>query len=93
MITELMPDTINVNGKDGYEFIEIYNNSSEAIQLKDYKLIYKYSENGSEDWNFTENTTIPSKGTVVFWIKNGENTALSKQDFIQAYGGNIKKNR
>ncbi|MDM5153308.1 lamin tail domain-containing protein [Bacillus sp. DX1.1] len=91
MITELMPDTINVNGKDGYEFIEIYNNSSEAIQLKDYKLIYKYSENGSEDWNFTENTTIPSKGTVVFWIKNGENTALSKQDFIQAYGGNIKE--
>ncbi|MGH1144981.1 lamin tail domain-containing protein [Bacillus pseudomycoides] len=89
MITELMPDTINVNGKDGYEFIEIYNNSSEAIQLKDYKLIYKYSETGSEDWNFTENATIPSKGTKVFWIKNEGNAALSKQDFIQAYGGNI----
>ncbi|MFI8707637.1 lamin tail domain-containing protein [Bacillus sp. NPDC077411] len=89
MITELMPDTINVNGKDGYEFIEIYNNSSEAIQLKDYKLIYQYSETGSEDWNFTENATIPSKETRVFWIKNEGNAGVSKQDFIQAYGGNI----
>ncbi|WP_017153986.1 lamin tail domain-containing protein [Bacillus bingmayongensis] len=91
MITELMPDTINVNGKDRYEFIEIYNNSSEAIQLKDYKLIYKYSETESEDWNFTENATISSKGTKVFWIKNEGNAALSKQNFIQAYGGNINE--
>ena len=91
MITELMPDTINVNGKDGYEFIEIYNNSSEAVQLKDYKLIYKYSETGSEDWNFTEDATIPSKGTRVLWIKNEGNATLSKQDFIQAYGRNVKE--
>lgn len=89
MITELMPDTINVKGKDGYEFIEIYNNSSETIQLKNYKFIYKYSDTGSEDWNITEEATIPAKGTSVFWIKNEGNTALSKQDFIQAYGGNI----
>ena len=39
-ITEIIPDTSNVNDADAYEFIEIYNNSNQDIDLKDYKLYY-----------------------------------------------------
>ena len=47
-ITELMPDSSNVNGADAYEFIELYNNSNRDIDLKDYKLYYNYPDNGGQ---------------------------------------------
>ena len=43
-----IPDTSNVNGADAYEFIEIYNNSNQDIDLKDYKLYYNYPDNGDD---------------------------------------------
>ena len=44
LITELLPDSTNVGPEndtaDGYEFVELYNNSDKAINLKDYRLYY-----------------------------------------------------
>ena len=56
VVTELAPDTANIGGSDAWEFIEIYNNSSRDIDLKDYRLYYYYPDNGNNAlwWNTTE---------------------------------------
>ncbi|MEI3147268.1 MAG: hypothetical protein V8T10_04695 [Merdibacter sp.] len=40
LITELVPNTANVDGSDAYEFFEIYNASDETIDLRQYHFIY-----------------------------------------------------
>ena len=37
-ITEILPDSSNVEGADAYEFVEICNNANKSINLKDYRL-------------------------------------------------------
>ena len=71
-ITEVIPDTSNVDGADAYEFIEIYNNSNKDINLKDYKLYYNYPDSGSDSiwWETNEDKILKSGETLVFWIKN-----------------------
>ncbi|WP_338751750.1 S-layer homology domain-containing protein [Bacillus sp. FJAT-52991] len=87
LITELVPDTTNVNSKDGYEFIEIYNNSDQPVSLKDYQLIYRYPDGSKPDmkWGFKEDKIIPAQGTVVVWVKNGANTDLTLADFNKQF--------
>ena len=38
LITEILPDSKNIDGADAYEFIEVYNNSNREVNLKDYKI-------------------------------------------------------
>lgn len=45
-ITEVLPDTSNVEGADAYEFIEVSNNSNQEINLKDYGIYYVYPDTG-----------------------------------------------
>lgn len=47
-ITEILPDSSNINGADAYEFVEVYNNSNRAVNLKDYKLYYHYPTDNSD---------------------------------------------
>src|SRR5690625_7376822 len=56
LITELVPDSTNVGDADGYEYIEVYNNSDQTINFKDYQIIYRYPATHDEDvhW-FLEN--------------------------------------
>lgn len=93
VITELIPDTTNVNGADGYEFIELYNNSNRDIDLKDYKLYYNYPDNGDDSdvvwWETSESRIIKAGDTLVFWIKNGGNDALTVDDFNGQFGTNL----
>jgi len=75
-ITEIIQDTANISGADGYEFIEVFNNSDQPVNIKDYKIIY----NLATDWYITTDTvnnisndvTIPAKGTAVIWVSNIE---------------------
>ncbi|OZI13538.1 hypothetical protein CEW92_01550 [Bacillaceae bacterium SAS-127] len=88
LITELVPDTTNVNKKDGYEFIEIYNNSDQPVSLKDYQLVYRYPSGDNKPdlkWEFKEDKTIPAQGTIVVWVKNGANTDLTLTDFNKQF--------
>ncbi len=76
LITEIVPDSTDVNGEDGYEFIEIYNNTNQTIHFKDYKIQYRNGKNRGTDvvWeSVPDDFVIPSKGTVVFWIINDHN--------------------
>lgn len=84
-ITELLPDSQNISGSDAYEYIEIYNNSSKDINLKDYKLYYSYPDNGDNSdviwWDTDEDKILKAHETLVFWIKNGKNDTLTLSDF------------
>lgn len=95
-ITEILPDSSNVGGADGYEFIEIYNNSNQEVNLKDYILYYNYPDNGDESdvqWaSFDKDTIIKSGECAVFWIKNGKNDSLTADDFNTKFGTDLKEN-
>ena len=92
-ITEIIPDTSNVNDADAYEFIEIYNNSNQDIDLKDYKLYYNYPDNGDDSdvvwWVTSESKILKSGETLVFWVKNGSNDSLTIDDFNTKFGTNL----
>lgn len=83
VITELLPDSANINGADAYEFIEIYNNSDTNINLKDYKLNYLYPDTGVSVvwWETNEDKVLNSGETLVFWVDNGANSDLTLEDF------------
>ncbi|GIP62560.1 hypothetical protein J32TS6_11150 [Virgibacillus pantothenticus] len=98
IITESTPDTTNSNGADAYEFIEVYNNTTEAINFKDYLIRYRYPNTGAGNdllWGpkEEEQVIIPSGETVVFWIINHGNTEKSAADFNSNYGTNLTEGR
>ncbi|MFL0364049.1 S-layer homology domain-containing protein [Pseudobacillus sp. 179-B 2D1 NHS] len=89
LMTELVPDSANVGGLDGYEFIEVYNNTTETVNLKDYKIRYRYPAEGPGAdliWGLEkEDILLPSGGTMVFWIINGANQDKTVADFNSHY--------
>lgn len=96
LLTEVLPDSTNVGSADGYEFIEIYNNSTSPVSLKDYKLNYRYYTNdpGSDVvWaSVPDEVIIPAKETLVFWIINEQNGSKTVADFNQHFGTNLAEN-
>ncbi|TFD55532.1 hypothetical protein E3T55_00880 [Cryobacterium frigoriphilum] len=94
-ITEITPDTTNVGTGDGFEFIEVYNATSEPIDFNDYTLNYLYpladlSNSSTLRWPAVPaNVVIPAGGTLVFWVKNGQNDALTAADFNAQFGSDL----
>lgn len=93
MVTEVVPDSTNVGTADGYEFIEVYNNTDQPVNFKDYKVVYRYTDSGPDadvPWPADkEDIMIPSKGTLVFWIINNQNMNTPVADFNANYGTNL----
>lgn len=75
LITEIMPYSQSTN--DAYEYIELYNSSSNTINLKDYKLALP-------DIDISSSKTIAPKNTIVICTTN---TSLS--DFNKYYGTSL----
>ena len=88
MLTELVVDSTNVGGSDGYEFIEITNTTDAPISMADYTINYLYPDTGSNAlWAATPSDIIVQPGaTLVYWIKNGANNDLTADDFNAFYG-------
>ncbi|MDU5949783.1 MAG: lamin tail domain-containing protein, partial [Paenibacillus macerans] len=84
LITELVPDSDNVNGADAYEFVEVYNNSGRDLDFADFKLVY----NTSTEWPLegSANAVIPAGKAIVLWVMNGKNNQLTAGDFNRNYG-------
>ncbi|AST93764.1 hypothetical protein BC6307_22065 [Sutcliffiella cohnii] len=96
LVTEIVPDSTNVGTADGYEFIEIYNNTNKDINFKDYKINYRYGADPNTDvvWpSIPEEVMIPSKGTLVFWIINDQNGHSTVDDFNANYGSDLVENK
>lgn len=75
LITEIMPYSQSTN--DAYEYIELYNSSSSAIDLKDYKFALP-------DVDISSSKTIAPKNTIVICTTN---TSLT--DFNKYYGTSL----
>ena len=94
-ITEVAPDTANVGGSDAYEFVEVYNATSAPVDFSDYTLKYLYpladlTNSSTTLWPATvRDAVIPAGGTIVFWIKNGANDALTAADFNAHFGSSL----
>ncbi|MED1066340.1 metallophosphoesterase [Bacillus paralicheniformis] len=97
LITEMAVDTSNTGAKDGYEFIEVYNNTNKAVHLNNYKMKYRHPEKGKESdnvWPFErDDVAIPSGQTHVFWVKNRSNGHLTEDDFNQHYGVHLREGK
>lgn len=91
LITEITPDSTNIVDKDGYEFVEIYNNTSEPINMKDYQLVYI---NGDKiyPWDLTEDKVVPAQSSFIIWIKNGPNNETTVEELNANYGTNLTEN-
>ncbi|MCC2594583.1 metallophosphoesterase [Tessaracoccus sp. OS52] len=91
-VTEVVPDTSNLDGADAFEFIEVYNPTDDSIDFSDFKINYLYPAadltiNSSALWpSEPADVVIPSGQTLVFWIKNGRNDALTAADFNAKFG-------
>ncbi|MFC4099099.1 S-layer homology domain-containing protein [Paenibacillus xanthanilyticus] len=94
LITELVPDTANIDGSDGYEFIEVYNNSDAAINFNDYKLSYEYGSGTKVAWNtiYTGDKMIPPGQTIIFWVMNGKNGTATAEQFNRNFGASLTEN-
>lgn len=94
LITEMVPDSTNIGSADGYEFIEVYNNTNQPIDFKDYMLIYRYPGKKDEDlyWKPYVDVVIPPQGTMVFWGMTGPNENTPVADFNANYGTNLTEN-
>lgn len=76
LITEIMP--AGQNGDDLYEYIELYNNSENSINLRSYKFVYP-------DANINISKTIQPKGTMVVCMRG----STTREDFNKFYGTSL----
>jgi len=94
-VAELLPDSANVGGSDGYEFIEVFNATDAPIDFSDYAIDYLYPVEGTVSrWPAVpSDVVIPGRGSLVFWIKNGANDALTAADFNRQFGTDLVAGR
>lgn len=97
LITELVRDSKNEKNAAGknfqaYEFLEVYNNTQEAIDLKDYVLQYGYpgTDKAAEDWSISESLIIEPGQAKVIWIQSkGNDIGLTVEDFNHTYNSTL----
>lgn len=80
LITELIANTDNYGGNDAFEYFELYNNSPNPIDLKDYRF-------ASHNWNekIKESYILKPWETVVVWTKTAAISPISLQAFNYNY--------
>ncbi|WP_324650316.1 lamin tail domain-containing protein [Georgenia sp. H159] len=95
MLTELVVDSTNVGGSDGYEYIEVYNTTTEPIAFSDYQVRYLYPDSGSSALWPAEpaDAVVEPGGTVVIWVKNGANDDLTRADFNAFWGAAVPESQ
>ncbi|WP_062107990.1 FIMAH domain-containing protein [Bacillus niameyensis] len=92
LITEIVPDSTDIGNADGFEFIEIYNNTNQVLNFQDYQIIYRYPVGPENDLYWipkTRDVDINPKETLVLWIENADNLNSTVEDFNANYGSNL----
>ncbi|WJH35205.1 lamin tail domain-containing protein [Paenibacillus sp. CC-CFT747] len=70
LITELVANSKSAPGgtSEAYEFIEVYNNSSRTVNMKDYKVVYDYYDNRTPlEWDLADDRPLAPGQTMVLW--------------------------
>lgn len=85
-----------IGSSGGYEFVEIYNNSTNSIHLNDYKIHYRYPKEASKEdivmQPIKEDILLHSGDTFVYWISNTHNQDKTVEDFNQHFGVKLVEN-
>ncbi|WJH33870.1 lamin tail domain-containing protein [Paenibacillus sp. CC-CFT747] len=100
LVTEIVPDSVDVEGptgtkEDAFEYIEIYNNSDKAMNLKDYQLLYRYPTGPQDDLVLAtdpSDVVLPPGKTLLIWLKNATNANLTMEDFNRHFGTDLVLN-
>jgi Lamin Tail Domain len=85
LITELIPNTDNYAGLDAFEYLEIYNNSGETMDLEGYRIKTK-----GWDKEIESSLIIEPWETHLFWTRRGEIQPISLEAFNQNYFSSYK---
>ncbi|MGP4082322.1 lamin tail domain-containing protein [Pseudalkalibacillus sp. R45] len=80
LITEVVPNTDNYAGYDAFEYLEIYNNSGESINLEGYRI-------QSYNWNvvINEPLMIDPWETQLFWTRTDDVEPITLEGFNHNY--------
>ena len=96
LITEVVPDTADVDGqgkdKDAYEYIELFNNYAEDLDLSNYRIVHEDKENSGETETIgaeLDGFVLKSGQAAVLWIQTPEMEAAggyTVEQFNDYYG-------
>ena len=75
LITEVSPA-----GKR-YEYIEIYNNTNEPVNLGDYSLRYLASDETMRTWDIKDQTMVPAGKAIVLWFSKKRQSAAFNEHY------------
>ncbi|MCM3768714.1 lamin tail domain-containing protein [Neobacillus niacini] len=96
LITEMTPNPAGDYRRGSgnqYEFMEIYNNSNELLNLKGYTLFYLYPNNSPapKKWTIPQETAIEPYSTAIIWFAKEAVTAgfTTAEDFNIHYNSNV----
>ncbi|WP_284641899.1 lamin tail domain-containing protein [Paenibacillus silviterrae] len=95
MITEIVPDTWNTEPLeardvyDAFEYIELYNQSSQPIDMNGKTVRFTQPDDATKSWSwtFTQSTVIKPKQTMVFWVRPNGLSYLKPDGFNFFYNG------
>lgn len=92
LISEINPNSANIDGSDAYEYLQIFNTSDNAVSLDDYQLVYV---NGDKEtvWQLDEKIILESKEILTVWIQNQAvvDNDLTIDDFNSNYQSSFVK--
>jgi hypothetical protein len=94
-LTELMVDSTNVGGSDGYEYVEVTNVTDAPVSFADYTIRYLYPDESyvttsSALWHGDPaDAVVPAGGAIVLWVKNAGNQGLTRADFNRFWGTSV----
>ncbi|WP_180955343.1 lamin tail domain-containing protein [Peribacillus deserti] len=96
LITEISANPSKGNSRgEGYEFIELYNNTDRSLNIKDYNIRCHIPDGTFVQWDITENRRISPKQAVVIWVKNSDSYKdkgeLTHSDFNRHYHSSLSK--
>ncbi|MBP1916466.1 hypothetical protein J2Z23_003448 [Lederbergia galactosidilyticus] len=93
LITEVVPDSSNVDGANAYEYIEVYNNTDQRLNFGDFHIIYRYPTGSEAIWfeGLTDIMIEPGR-PLVLWVDNGKNGEETVADFNKNYGTDLVEN-
>ncbi|WP_028552508.1 FIMAH domain-containing protein [Paenibacillus sp. UNC451MF] len=99
LITEMVPDSggDDALGEDPYEYLEVYNNSDQSIDFKDYSILYRYPGEPGHDlfWRpYTDaQIIIQPKQAMVFWAVTTSGEPKTVADFNQHFQTSLVENK
>ncbi|WNB92206.1 lamin tail domain-containing protein [Bacillus sp. NEB1478] len=85
LITEIIPNTDNYAGSDAFEYLEIYNNSDQPIDLKGYRI-----QSGNMNAVISDPLIIEPWSTHLFWTRTSQVQPISLEAFNHNYFSSYK---